>query len=51
MACVWRKLIPGGENSQGRCPKEEAGLACLRPVRLKVHQEVCAPGHPEPGKS
>lgn len=51
MACIWKKHILGGENNQYEYPKEEACLACLRSMSLKVYQEASEPAHIEPGQS
>lgn len=39
MACVQEKHVLGGEDRLYQCPKEDACLACLRPVNQEVCQE------------
>lgn len=46
MAYIGRKNIPAGENNQYKYTKEEACLAYLRPVNLRVNQEASEPGAP-----
>ena len=39
MAFVWEKHVLDGEDKWYTSPKEEAYLACLRPVNQEVYQE------------
>lgn len=39
MAFVWEKHVLDGEDKWYTSPKEEACLACLRPVNQEVYQE------------